>query len=111
MAQRNPVVAALLSATVLPGMGQLYLGRRRLGVALIVATTVALIITAVAAAIAVSHLSLTPPFTPDELRAAGRQLAEEAGAPLRCGTLLLVGAWVVGVVDALWPRRKSGDRE
>ncbi len=111
MAQRNPVVAALLSATVLPGVGQLYLGRRRLGGGLIVATTIALIVTAVAAATAASHLSLTTPFTPDELRAAGRQLAEEAGAPLRGGTLLLVAAWVVGVVDALWPRRKSGNPE
>jgi len=111
MAQRNPVIAALLSATVLPGVGQLYLGRRRLGGGLILATTVALIITAVAAATAVSHLSLTPPFTPDELRAAGRRIAEEAGAPLRAGTLLLVGAWVVGIADALWPRRGSGDGE
>jgi len=111
MARKNPVIAALLSATVLPGVGQLYLGRRRLGGVLILATTVALIITAVAAATAASHLSLTPPFTPDELRAAGAQIAEEAGTPLRGGTFLLVGAWVVGIVDALWPRRGSDGGE
>lgn len=111
MAQRNPVVAAFLSAAVLPGVGQLYLGRRRLGGGLILATTVALIVTAIAATTAVSHLSLTPPFSPEELRAAGSRIVQEAGAPLYAGTLLLVGVWVVGVVDALWPRRKSGDSE
>jgi len=109
MAQRNPVIAALLSAAVLPGVGQLYLGRRRLGGALILATTVALIITAVTVATALSHLTLTPPFTPDELRAAGSQIAQEAGGGLRGGTLLLVAAWIVGIADALWPRRAARD--
>jgi len=109
MAPRNPIIAALLSAFVLPGVGQLYLGRRRLGGVLIGATTVALIITMVAVVAALSHLSLTPPFTPDELRAAGNQIAAEAGGGLRGGTLLLVGAWVVGIADALWPRRAARD--
>ncbi len=108
MAQRNPIIAALLSALVLPGVGQLYLGRRRLGGALIAATTVALIITAVAVATAVRHLALTPPFTPEELRGVGHRLAEAAGGGLRGGTLLLVAAWVVGIADALWPRRAGG---
>ncbi|NCO58638.1 MAG: hypothetical protein COW73_01990 [Nitrospirae bacterium CG18_big_fil_WC_8_21_14_2_50_70_55] len=111
MAPRNPLIAALLSAAVLPGVGQLYLGRPRLGAALIVATTAALLLTVAGAATALSHLTLTPPFTPEQLRGAVAQITAAAGPPLRGGTLLLAAAWVVGVADALWPRRGAGAGE
>jgi hypothetical protein len=94
-------VALVLSALVLPGLGQIYLGRRALGAVLILATTVAVVAFVGAIAVAASHLDLAAVTDPEEVRRLLPDLYRQAAWGFRVATGLLVASWVTGIIDAL----------
>lgn len=68
---KKPLIALLLNALILPGFGQLYLGRRNKGIALILLINLLLLpglflLLKVASPIVASHLSGTP-ITPEQI--------------------------------------------
>ena len=108
--------AVLLSALVCPGAGQLYLGRRVAGAALVLITVGALatlLVPAVAAAneiagrIVAGELRVGP-----ELASEVQAAAAAASASSVPATVVLAVAWVAGIAHA-WAagRRRSGGGE
>jgi len=96
---KRPVIAMLLSALILPGMGQLYLGRRITGIVLVMAVNLLLLISLffvmkVASPIIGAHLTGAP-ITP--------ALILEALQPYSIWAKLLLaaylGLWGFGVVN------------
>lgn len=103
---KRPVIALLLSGLLLPGLGQLYLGRRIKGVALIMAINLLLLIglfffMKISSPVIAAHLSGSP-LTP--------ALILEKIEPFAVWAKLLLAAflclWGFGIVDLL-----SGFRE
>jgi len=102
-------VALVLSALVLPGLGQVYLGRRVLGAVLILAATAALVAFVGAAAVAVSHMDVTAAMVdPDQARQLLPQLYQHAPWGFRLAIGLLGVSWLAGVVDSLRPPEAGG---
>ncbi|RMF84943.1 MAG: hypothetical protein D6739_05225 [Nitrospirae bacterium] len=101
MAGRSPVIAALLSALVLPGVGQLYLGRRGLGGLLILLTTASLAVLVAGLVRGLSGLPVEEAATGEAVRALVDQAMARGRGWLTAGGLLLLLAWVWGVADAL----------
>jgi TM2 domain-containing membrane protein YozV len=95
------IKAALLSAFVFPGLGQLYKGCRLKGFILIFAVNVLFLIAIALVLKGIYALSLTGGFsgTPDPVKIADRILGGD-----RAFTRLLAvfaGLWLYGVLDAL----------
>ena len=106
---KRPIVAVLLSALVLPGLGQIYLGRRIKGVALIMAINFLLLLVLfitlkVSSPVIAAHLSGTP-LTP--------ALIVEKMQPFAAWIKLLMaaflGLWGYGLVDLLSAFREGAD--
>jgi hypothetical protein len=94
-------VALVLSALVLPGLGQIYLGRRALGAVLILAATAALVAFVGATAVAASHLDLAAVTDPAQVQQLLPDLYRHAAWGYRLAIGLLAASWVAGIVDAL----------
>jgi len=102
-------VALVLSALVLPGLGQVYLGRRILGAVLILAATAALVAFVGAVAVAVSHMDVTAAMVDqDQARQLLPQLYRHAPWGFRLALGLLGVSWLFGVVDTLRPPETGG---
>ena len=101
-------MALALSALVLPGLGQLYLGRRVLGVLLILAATAALVAVIGATVVAASHMDLTAVVDQDQARQLLPQLYQHATWGFRLAFGLLGVSWLAGVVDTLRPPGSGG---
>lgn len=102
-------MALVLSALVLPGLGQVYLGRRILGAVLILAATAALVAFVGATVVAASHMDLTAMVVDqDQARQLLPQLYQHAPWGFRLAIGLLGVSWLVGVVDALRPPEAGG---
>ncbi len=106
---KRPVIAMLLSALILPGLGQLYLGRRIKGVVLVMVVNLLLLISLflvmkIASPIIGAHLTGTP-LTPS--------LILEALQPYATWSRVLLaayfGLWGYGVVDLFSAFREAGD--
>ena len=91
----------MLSALVLPGLGQIYLGRRVLGAVLILATTAAVVAFVAATAVAASQLNLAEVTDPDQVRRLLPDLYRHAAWGYRVAIGLLSASWVAGIIDAL----------
>jgi TM2 domain-containing membrane protein YozV len=96
-------VALILSALVLPGLGQIYLGRRVLGVVLILAATLALVLFVAAVGVAAGQLNLTETVAREEVRNLLPQLYGHAVSWFRVAFGLLGGSWLIGITDCLRP--------
>ena len=102
-------MAVVLSALVLPGLGQVYLGRRLLGALLILAASAALVAFVGATAVAASHMDLAHAVVDqDQARQLLPQLYQHAPWGYRLAVGLLGVSWVVGIVDCLRPAGSSG---
>lgn len=102
-------VALVLSALVLPGLGQVYLGRRMLGVVLILAATVALVAFVGATIVAASQMDLSAVVVDqDQARQLLPQLYQHAPWGYRLAIGFLGVSWLVGVVDSLRPPGTGG---
>lgn len=106
---KRPVIALLLSTLILPGLGQLYLGRRIKGVALIMAINLLLLIglffvMKISSPVIAAHLSGTP-LTPG--------LFFEKIQPFALWAKLLLaaflGLWGFGLVDLVSAFREGSD--
>ncbi|HEX9592355.1 MAG TPA: hypothetical protein VGB12_03245 [bacterium] len=102
-ATKSRGVALVLSALVLPGLGQVYLGRRVLGVVLILAATTSVVAFVGATAVAASHLNLAAVTDPDQVRQLLPDLYRHAAWGYRLAVGLLAASWVAGIADALRP--------
>lgn len=96
---KRPIVALLLNALVLPGLGQLYLGRKVKGIALIMAVNLLLLaalffMLKISSPVIAAHLSGTP-ITPQQIMAAVQPYALWAKLLLAA----LFGLWGYGLVD------------
>jgi hypothetical protein len=92
-----------LSALVWPGAGQVYAGRRRKGIALIVLSGLLTLVFSVVAAICI--LQASPPgsaalLDPAEVRLALRRLAAEDTGTLLLAACPLAVVWLYAVLDA-----------
>jgi TM2 domain-containing membrane protein YozV len=106
---KRPVIAMLLSALILPGLGQLYLGRRIKGVALVMAVNLLLMISLffvmkIASPIVGAHLTGTP-LTPTLIFEVLQPYATWAKVLLAA----YLGLWGYGVVDLFSAFREGGD--
>jgi len=102
-------VALVLSALVLPGLGQVYLGRRVLGAVLILAATASLVAFGGATVVAASHMDLTAAVVdPDQARQLLPELYRHATWGYRLAIGLLGVSWLAGVVDSLRPPEAGG---
>lgn len=106
---KRPLTALLLSGLILPGLGQLYLGRRIKGVALIMVTNLLLLIglffmMKIASPVIGAHLTGTP-LTPG--------LILEKIQPFALWAKLLLaaflGLWGFGLVDLFSAFREGSD--
>ena len=96
---KRPVIALLLSGLILPGLGQIYLGRRITGIALIMAVNLLLLIALffvmkVASPVIGAHLTGTP-LTPALIMEKIQPFAGWAKLLLAA----ILGLWGFGVVD------------
>ena len=106
---KRPIIAFLLSALILPGLGQLYLGRRTKGIALIMVVNLLLLIALffvmkVASPIIGAHLTGTP-LTP-------ALILEKIQPYATWGKVLLaaiLGLWGFGLVDLISAFREGKD--
>ena len=96
--------AALLSAFVCPGAGQVYLKRHAVGAVLLLVSAIALaalLVPAVAAANAIAERILSGELAADAgLLGEVRTASAEASASAMPATVALLVAWVVGIVHA-----------
>lgn len=96
---KRALIALLLSALILPGLGQLYLGRRTKGIALIMAVNLLLLVAfffvmKLASPLIATHLSGTP-LTADMILTILQPYAGWAKLLLAA----FFGLWGFGVVD------------
>lgn len=106
---KRPIIALLLSALILPGLGQLYLGRRTKGIALIMAINFLLLaalffVMKVASPVIGAHLAGTP-ITPELIMQ--KLLPYGVWAKLLLAAIL--GLWGFGVVDLISAFRGTSD--
>jgi hypothetical protein len=94
-------VALVLSALVLPGLGQVYLGRRALGAVLILAASAALVAFIAATWVAASQLNPAVVTDPEQVRQLLPELYRHASWGYRVAIGLLTASWVAGIIDAL----------
>lgn len=98
---KRPLIALLLNALVLPGAGQLYLGRKVKGIALIMAVNLLLLaalffMLKISSPVIAAHLSGTP-ITPAQIMAA----VQPYGIWAKLLLSALLGVWGFGLVDLL----------
>ena len=102
-------MAVVLSALVLPGLGQVYLGRRLLGALLILAASAALVAFVGATLVAASQMDLASAVVDqDQVRQLLPQLYQHAPWGYRLAFGLLGVSWVWGIVDCLRPPGSGG---
>lgn len=106
---KRPIVALLFNALVLPGLGQLYLGRKGKGIALIIAINLLLLVALflvmkILSPVIGAQLTGTP-ITPQQIMAAVLPYALWAKLLLAA----LFGLWGYGLVDLVSAFRESTD--
>lgn len=103
---KDNIKAALLSALVLPGVGQFFKGHKMKGGILILAVTVLLFAAAILAAVAIQDALHGGGGTRDPVALAGRLRKWAPAALLLAGALLCV--WLYGIGDALLSAGEKG---
>jgi hypothetical protein len=107
--RRRRLRAAPLSGLVFPGAGQIYLGARARGAALVFATLLALGMLLVRLFdVVLARVPETPVLDPVEAWRLSWSIMEETRGELTSLTLLIVGIWAVSVLDAWLGSGRSG---